>query len=353
MANEGAVVGYIRTNEMSTAYTVQREMIIRYCPDHGIKLYKIYEDIGFQTERHATDIEVVELLGLSPKKSRHAFPGWESMLTDVLNDKISCILVDTKLRLYFNEEQKEAVTRICKEKQVQIIEVSGINCPGDENTVAIYHYSIRPGKRTKVVLKDLDDIYNYVHKNFKDCKVLMYMDLDVKGRDSLNQAVSTKSRAVIVKSFFHINRKTSAFVKCLRRIQDNGSSLVSITEGEIRLLDGSQYKDLPLSVAIYNKLDSTRTEDDIELSWDILKTYVTTKTAWSIQDEFTDIDISEDMNRSEKKQKEDMIFTYSLDYYIPEVRNISKKLNENLPIYMLNGEEVIKLEKKYKDSCLL
>lgn len=294
MEKIGKAVGYVRYYEhWNIPCEMQKKKIMDYCVDNGIDCAHIYSDHGYVRKRRVEDIQRAELIGISNKRWSHMFPGWETMMVDIIQGHVNLILVDTALRLYCNLDQKQALDRLCRQYGVKVIEVGGHTPVGSagKRKLAIYHYSIQPEKRTSVTLKDIDKLYEFTSQNFKGWEVSLYLDLDEVRRVNLEIVLRTDVDVILVKNFFHINRRTIAFMSVAKMLQKRGIKIVSVEEGELRICEEPDCRLLkqPLKAVVYDYFRTEHEKESEDIQMAKFGLFVKHKTeGWTIEGRYID-----------------------------------------------------------------
>ncbi len=346
--NTRSIVGYIRSYTNSEAtFNIQTNMIHTYCKRNGLICEKIYRDIAPLHIRKITNIEQILSLNLATKQLRDDFPEWLQMILRIANNEISCILVDTKLRLFCNEKQKESLEQLCKEHQVVITEVNSSNHPSEAMfSTAVYHFTNHPYKRPVVALKDIDNLYQYASQLTKSWEVGLYLELETIGKKSLryikdNQKINT----VVVKRLFHINRKVLPVIDLARK--HSHMNLVSLEEGIFKVCSSPNNPLLnkKLRVLIYNRYLSTHEKDFSSLQIDIYKAFIRLKTNWHIVNIYTDDTFGKKQGNyfplTQITEGYDVILVDSFQKFDTNIHGLKKLLQHvNKPIYSIKEGEI-------------
>lgn len=280
MEDNRKIVGYVRTlKDDENSSEIQRELIMSYCKRHGMICSSVFTDIAGHYCRKE-DYERAVTIGLSVSRWRTVFVQWENMLQEIMAGAIKCVLVDTALRLYNGDEQREIFYRICQNHKVQIIEV-GWDAP-IEDAIIVYHRSLEPDKRTYSVLQDVDNLYSY-SRLFKDSREIRLL-LDTKNvRSNYKKIRELKDCMVICKRFDLLNRKILSVVHLAQN-----NEIVSMEEGKLAV---TPLFDIPARVqrvVVYDKMRSNyeiATKDiriekfalfSERMQWNIVGTYADT-----------------------------------------------------------------------------
>lgn len=294
MVDSRKIVGYVRSFSGEEACDVQMALIKNYCQENNVICTTFYRDVGFRKTRTIRDKETSEQIGINSRQWIHVFPAWKQMMLDVISEEIGCILVDTSLRLYDGVDQKQALDRLCKQHNVEIVEVGQTNSPDAAvcKKVAIYHYTVCPERRTSVVLKDIDQLYGVAsHQSGWEITAL-YLDLNNSRRQQLETLLTDcKADIVFVKSFSHIKRAMIPFLTALRMLYEDGVELVSMTEGKIVFMDEEykEWREKPFRVAAYDRPRSKRDIIFRNIQVEKFKIFVDCKAiGWIIKDIYID-----------------------------------------------------------------
>ena len=303
------IVGYIRSfNNSPISYDTQKRFIEAYCNDNDIILDSLFSDMNFRKNRRTDEFLRAIKIGISARKWTHVFEAWEKLMIQIMEGKISCILVDTKLRLYDGQGQKHIMEQLCSEYKVGIIEVGDYHPPGCEALpkLVFYHYSIEPENRTSVVLKDVDALYEYASQRLERWEATaLYLDLNSSNRTQFKKMMEKMEKVdcqlILVKNLFHIKRKMMPFLSAAKDLNKRNIRIVSIEEGSLNFVnDGEKdWLSKPLKVAVYDRHRSTYEEGNNKIQIDKFKAFVNCCTAgWSIKDMF--IDHLDNGNQQEK-----------------------------------------------------
>lgn len=104
-------VGYARTfQKSSVSIQIQKKMVLDYCTRNDLECAEWYEDCGYRHDRHGEAMKMAERIGLAQLRWTHVFPGWETMISEMIKGEIGKILVDTQFRLFSGMIQKEVTT---------------------------------------------------------------------------------------------------------------------------------------------------------------------------------------------------------------------------------------------------
>ena len=272
-------VGYVRTYDSNVASVrVQSDFISRYATHKNLTCNTIYTDNGFFYDNNGSSKyrEEAENLGIHTYRGNAVFKGWQSLLTDVLEGRIGCILVDTKFRLYNVSRRRDAVIDLLNKHQVEIIEVGNsldVSEPNikDKATVCYLSSIGKKGFRTRITLCGVDELYEYTNISLGKevaCLLLSNTELDIKDNIHTN--------TIVVRAFYHLNRHTAMVVDTIRRLNNLGTRVMSMTEGQ--MLVGDEVDDMLIKgnqrVVIYDRSLSTSDNELMDIRMDRLKAFV-------------------------------------------------------------------------------
>lgn len=345
------IVGYVKTHLSTKVGDIQESMILKYCNQEGILCDKIYRDDGYSKTK-VNDMWRGERIGISVSRHCHSHAQWEKMLMKVMDGEISTILVDNKIRLYSNAEQKQAFEKICNQYQVTVIEVSTESEPGvNVKKVAVYHFTNLAERRPTIVLNDMDRLYEYAsrHKSWEVEHLYLDFSLNKCEQIHLSELVSNLDQydIVLVKSFYHINKKMMSFWKQLQKFRAVGISVVSLEEGELVSYAKNELFEKSLKIAIYDKARSPMEERTQELLIDRIRVFVKHKAKnWHIVKVYTDSARKDDRKQLYKLMEEiDQFDLILMDTYgkVHEGTNqfYKFKCKVNLPLYSLREGGVL------------
>ena len=348
---EKSIVGYVKTHVSAEAGDIQESMILRYCQKEGIFCDKIYRDDGFSRPK-VQDMWRGERIGISVSRYSHSYAQWEKMLLRVIDGKIGTILVDNKVRLYSSDEQKQAFEKICIQYQVKVIEVSTEHEP-DVNIqrVAIYHFTDQAERRPTIVLNDMDRLYEYASRHGSWEVEHLYLDFSLNKCEQirLSELVSSLDRydIILVKSFYHINKKMMSFWKQLQKFRAVGICIVSLDEGELVSYEENELFEKSLKIAVYDKARSPMEERTQKLLIDRIRVFIKHKAkTWHIVKIYTDSARKDDRKQLHKLMEEaDQFDLILMDTYgkVHEGTNQFYKFKSkvNLPLYSLREGGVL------------
>lgn len=343
---ERNVVGYIRCFTQSNAASEQQLFLIRsYCHSHSISCERFYRDVGYQNDRHVAERWKAEAIGIDSRKDRPTFPAWDDLMLDIIKGKVDVILVDTKLRLYNGIEQKTTIDRLCQQYDVKIIEVANDDGPVDSTAlkVAVYHFSDRPEARTRIPLKDIDQIYEYASHSKEWEVVALFLDTTLNHRQYIQMLLERSDFDIIlVKSFYHIKRKMTAFLSAAKKLREKGVRIISVEEGEFIALENEEKEWLskPMNVAVYDRLRTKYEKDMQQVQLDKFHAFSKYRAEkWNIQEIFIDEGAGECENLKrlvQEAKKYDLIMVDTFGKVGETIIYIGRLLNSvNIPIYSL------------------
>lgn len=306
MVDNRKVVGYIRCfNSSKISHDTQKRFIEIYCCNNKIVLDELFSDMNFRKNRRTEEFFRVAKIGISPKKWTRVFEAWESLMEQIIENKIACILVDTRLRLYDGSGQKQILEKLCTEYKVTIVEVGDYQpwgC-GALPKLAIYHYSIEPENRTSIVLNDVDFLYEFAFQRLKRWEVTaLYLDLNSSNRTQFEKMMEKADcDQILVKNLLHIKRKMMPFLSVAKDLNKRNIRIISVEEGSLDFSSDGEIDWLskPLRAAVYDRHRSAYEEEYNEIQIDKFRVFVNACTAgWSIEDIF--IDRLDNGNRQEE-----------------------------------------------------
>jgi len=285
------LVSYARspTGIGSPDYIAQTEKIRHYCQYNGLICAESYSDGEGRGNRRADEKERYTALGLNSVCS-YVYPGWETLLLDIISGKVDQIIVDNILRLYTNEEQYKVLNQIVSENNVKIIEA---NMAKDaifaQNTAFFFHhYSPRKGdgKRTNVILKNVAAMYETAHKmglglgNLYISEYTGHEDAFKKLCDDIKSG-----NTIIFSDLYHIDRKTALLSRKLYDLIVNmGVNVVTLKEGSVQRISLKDLIISPLRVVIYDNARTAYEKEYSTLTIERLKSYTNLRTNWKVMD---------------------------------------------------------------------
>lgn len=289
------IVAYIKVYDLENRVSVemQKRLIDRYCRKAGISYEHIYADVGVKT-RKTSDLWKASQLGYTSRKGEPMYPEWENMVFQILNGHIKTILVDSEIRLCGNVAQQKAFKSICQRFNVEIIEVSA-DVPPNEGVmprVAIYHFTDISKKRPSIVIKDMDQLYNFAsHYEWEVNHIYLDLSLKLSEREEFFKLLERldKYDVLIVKSLYHINLNMMTFFSSIQRIINKGVRIISMEEGELNMFSYHDWKDRKLSVAVYDRHRSLSEQEYSEIMQERFHVFVECKTrGWTISNVYID-----------------------------------------------------------------
>lgn len=345
---ERSIVGYVRSyTTLTETFNIQVNMIQTYCENNGLICENIYQDCAPFYKRKTENIQNPIIRHLTSKQWHVHFAEWEEMLLRLINNEISCILVDTKLRLYNTEEQRTSLERLCQEHNVEIIEVNASTHPADAMyATAVYHFANHPYKRPRVVLNDVDALYQHASQFAKNWEVALYLEFETTGKKSLGYIKNNlKINTLVVKSLFHINRKIHPVIDMAQK--HSHLQIASLEEGILQLCSSPDNPLLqqPLRVLIYNRYLSAHEEDYSSLQMDIYKAFVRLKTNWTFVGVYIDETFGKRQGNwlplTQFSEDYDVVLVesfYKFDINIHSLKKIMQQINK--PIYSMKEGEI-------------
>ena len=235
------IVGYVRSLRKSQDdCDIQAMLIKQYLTGKGLKCGSIYMDKGSNKKRNRKDLERAEKLGIIHPETTKCFPAWEEMLLAAARDEIGVIVVDRKERLFSNLEDKRLLDAMIWDHDIVICEIDCWDWPaeGKVRSAAIYHYFVpncrKDGIRTANLVTDIGRFYEKItsHDSWKLSG--LYIDEAVFKRTEFPRLMARDDIDVVIcKYFYHINRKTLAFLQLVQNMNNKGITLLSTEEGVV------------------------------------------------------------------------------------------------------------------------
>lgn len=351
MQERKEIVGYVRTyREWDMTCLMQEKMILKFCHENDMRCKQIFCDRGNKKNRSAMDVERAKEIGISTQKWNAVFPEWEKLMLAIKEGWIGCILVDTVLRLYCNQDQKHVLERLCQEHNVQVIEVGNHSsvCEMAKPKLAIYNYSVQPEERTTVTLKDIDSMYDFASQHYEGWEVSLFLDLNLKRRENLVRVLNTNVDVILVKSFFHIKRKTISFMNTAKILWEKNIKIVSVEEGRLDFIEDKILLENPMKIAIYDRFRSEHEREIKDIQIAKFETFVKCKTnGWIIDKAYID-DLGNDKQPElEKLLREanqfDLILTDTFGK-LGDTIICLKDILRKIPVYSLKEGAVVLYE---------
>lgn len=348
------IIGYVHTAFDGGSSMIQENMICKYCEIHNLKLNKVFLDDGIICCMKA-DGNVRNFT-----QSRRGVSARKELLKEIEKGQVDSILVDSVVRLTVKSAETENIMELCEGHGVEIIEVS-LNKEGDEakkNRVAVYHNTGTKTSRVGIVEWDVDQLYDFISKHIQwKCQGL-YLDFGLtKSKQPQYVAVQNDMQLydiLLAKSCFHIQAKTSTFWSHVMQFHNHNIRLETLVDGRIILrrphIDFSEdYK-----VAIYHKQSDRKNGKCLRV--EVLESFVTLKTCWSVEEIYIDQDDRYGNKQPELERLISEAARYDLivvdDFATIHFRTIkfmkfAKVLQK--PIFSIKEGGIY----KYEESCLL
>lgn len=282
------IVGYIHTAFDGQSGIVQENLILDYCKIHNLKLHKMFLDDGIICCMKA-DGNVRNFT-----QSRRGVSARKELLKEIEKGQVDSILVDSVVRLTVKSAETENLMELCEVHGVEIIEVS-LNKEGDEakkNRVAVYHNTGTKTSRVGIVEWDVDQLYDFISKHIQwKCQGL-YLDFGLtKSKQPQYVAVQNDMQLydiLLAKSCFHIQAKTSTFWSHVMQFHNHNIRLETLVDGSIKLRRPHTEFSEDYKIAIYHKQSDKDSGKCLRV--EVLESFVTLKTCWSVEEIYIDRD---------------------------------------------------------------
>lgn len=339
-------VGYVRTSSKAEDGKMQKKIITQYCKVEGIQCEAIYVDYGY-TKRKEADIWKAKRLDIKCNRYCHTYNGWESMLMAVMDGEIGRILVDNRIRLYCNEEQRRALNKVCQDYNVEVVEVSLDNVPMESacKRIAIYHFTNAAEKRPSVGVNDIDRLYQYASQHSCWEVVHLYLDSTLRKfeQKELQRLLENlgKYDIILVKSFYHISKKISSFWTIVMELKRNGVNIVSMQEGQLFCVSCDDLLEKQLKVVVYDKARTDLEKVTQQLNLKRMEVFVKYKAkSWNIVKVYADRnDQTEILNQLIEESKEyDLILVDTLGKIHENTANFFK-FKKQINCYLFSMRE--------------
>ena len=332
-------VAYLRTWSQPSANAVQRDLIAKYCRDRCIECERIYED-RFTAKKY-------KWIPLEQEDSGYVydpnFPEWSQLLRVVCDDLVDTILVDTPLRLYRNAQMRDIFDHACSMHGTEIVAVGSHEVNSSAIAVAVYHYTDVSDVKPRVVLTDIDSLYEAVHDH-KDREVSgLYLDLTLKKSEQANLVRlledTEQNDIILLKSFYHLNTCMVSFWNMVRRLERKGIKVVGAEEGMLSV-DSEELVRNQLRVAIYDRSRSEAEEASKNLRLEKLNVFVKCRTEWKIveifSDRYNDKTCAEKGKLLERKGDYDIVLMDSFAMINPRTNHFCKFRDKlGVPVFSL------------------
>lgn len=348
------IVGYIHAAFDGGSGVVQESLILDYCEDHNLKLHKVFLDDGIICCMKA-DGNVRNFT-----QSRRGVSARKELIKEVEKGQVSAILVDSVVRLTVKSAETENLMELCKVYSVEIIEVS-LDKEGGEakkNRVAVYHNTGTKTSRVGVVEADIDQLYDFISKHISWEYQGLYLDFGLtKSKQPQYVAVQNDMERydiLLAKSCFHIQAKTSTFWAHAMQFFSHNIRLETLVDGSINLRRTHTDFSEDYKVAIYHKQSDRKNGKCLRV--EVLESFVTLKTCWSVEEIYIDRDDRYGSKQPELERLISEAARYDLivvdDFAMIHFRTIkfmkfAKVLQK--PIFSIKEGGIY----KYEESCLL
>lgn len=283
----GYTVGYVHaTSDYPSSHTVQENLLKEYCMIHKINLHKLFVDSGGDT----CFVETEGTRHILPQR-RRGFYARRKMLQEIQKGEIDCILVDSVVRLKVNPYETQGLLEWCKRQNVTIIEVDLDNEGGEGCCrVAVYHYTNGSTVRGHIVEKEVDRLYEFVSSHSGWRLQGLYLDFTlVKTKQVQYEKMRENTDnydVILTKDFSHIQLKTGTFWAQVIQILYGNVKIETLLDGSVEDFYDTSWFGKTLGVAIYYSSVHNETENKLRIN--VLKTFVSLKTLWSIKGLYID-----------------------------------------------------------------
>lgn len=348
------IVGYIHTAFDGGSGMVQESLILDYCKIHNLKLHKMFVDDG--------SVCCVKADGnvRNFTQSRRGVSARKELLKEIEKGQVGSILVDSVVRLTVKSAETENLLELCETHGVEIVEVLLDKEGGGakKNRVAVYHNTGTKTSRVGIVEWDIDQLYDFISKHIQWEYQGLYLDFGLtKSRQPQYTAVQNDMQMydiLLAKSCFHIQAKTSTFWSHVMQFHNHNIRLETVVDGSINLRRPQTEFVKDYKVAIYHKQSDRKNGTCLRV--EVLESFVTLKTCWSVEEIYIDRD---DRYGNEQAELERLISEadmYDLivvdDFATIHFRTIkfmkfAKVLQK--PIFSIKEGGIY----KYEESCLL
>lgn len=347
------VVGYIRSITKAS-YEWQKRKIKEYCNLNNITLNQIFADTknNIRNERRKKEFIRTQQLGINTKKWTHVYEAWEHLMLQSSEGTIAYILVDSKLRLYDGQVQREILNKICTTYKIKIIEVGDFEFPIENSLskkLVFYHYCIEPNKRTRITLNEIDHLIEYASQHNGWEASAFYLDFDTSKTQLKKLLENSRCNVVLVKDFFHLHRTTTGLFNIVQSLRKEENKIISMKEEKLKFIeDNKQLLLSPLKVSIYDKHRSNFEEEYSQLEKDRLEIFAKTHTNWIIENIYIDTLKDKNFPQLDELISKSKDYTYNL-ILISSFSKLGDSTTEffkiikriNIPIYSLKEGGII------------
>lgn len=343
--NSRKIVGYIRTFIKSDmACNTQKYLIMEYCRRNKIECEDYFCDntmATWQSKKKSTC-----KLAIPNDIQKNTYKAWIEMFEQVKLGQISCILVDSVIRLYNGELQKKMCEDLCTRYNVTIIEVGVEPIPNNsiEKSIVVYHSANNPTLRTCVTCNDIDRLYEFAICHCGQMANSLYLDLDIKNKTQLERMLSSGcGHAILVKSFFHMKRHMIPFLTMARRLYENDIGMISMEEGKLIFFDTKEksWFSEPMKAAIYDCHRSDYESETRDMQMAKFKLFMEYKAVnWELEEVYIDDYHSKQRNKLEnlleKVDHYDIVLIDTFGKLGEDIQFLSRIMKKiSTPIYSL------------------
>lgn len=180
----------------------------------------------------------------------------------------------------------------------------------------------------------------------------LFLDLSDSRRKYIKRLTELTDGVVLVKSYFHIKRHTSAFLKMIKNFVNNGVTVISATEEKITITneEDGMLLSKTLKVAVYERFTSKYEEETRNIQLEKLRIFVACKASkWSVSDIY--IDELNSKQRTElyrliaDREKYDVVLIDTFGKLADTINGFADLISKiDKPIYSLKEGEVIFIE---------
>lgn len=280
------IVEYLReVGSKSASMEIQQKIIDRYCKRNHINCEISFRDTE-KIKRGEARTRTIQLLGFTDAyRSERTYPAFERMLKLIVDGQVSGVVVDMKSRLFTYAALDTFFQKICKEKQVKIIEA--IDDEPDEvvdkKKVAIYLVTNKSDQRPIIYERELDKVYEFASQ--QKCWDVPYVYLDKTLKKSEHSAYErfkeqvNKFDILLLLDFYQLEDKLGTFLKEVLELNKQGIQVISMRQGAIRILPEEIIHQKRKVVAY----DNGTPEMEKDLKKAILQAFVNHRTQWQLE----------------------------------------------------------------------
>lgn len=322
------IAGYIRS-EYQESIDMQKMMIQAYLDRQGIKEKIVFFEDRKKKKRKKQDKE--QLLELGLQETQIGLRGYEQLLQLIVlvaTKKVSCILVDTIIRLFDGKCLFQFLRNLCEKKGTKIVEVGKDD--STDNKIAVY-YSVKKGiSRPIVPEKEIDYIYQEISRQKWREIPCLFLDFSlIKSEQNQREKLyhSCNIGKIFTKNFAALEKKTGTLISEVKRLHKD-TIFYSLEEGELQMFSEVRCNQKS-KVAVYNQEN-----EDWEL--ERIRIFLKEKANLnhvSIYSDHKDQEINL-KKLIEEKDKYSMIFVFSLLDIHYRTSMFFKRLNQlSKPVY--------------------